>query len=341
MAARRERGIAVGLARPRSQKRPDPVLIQEGDRGSSSANHASIRNPMKLALALLSIPLSLGLAGCNTCRSASGSALKAGEARYFVNTDGYGVALQGGHDPVAFFTMGKPVQGSKSWQSRYNGATYWFASAENLKTFEANPAKYEPAFGGYCGYAASINRVSPIDVEFFQILDGRLVLQHNQRALDKWNADVPGNLKLADANWPGLVEKNARGDRILVNLDDDGVALEGHDPVAYFTEHRPIPGKPEFQSNYNGAIYRFASMENRVTFENAPEKYVPAFGGFCGYAASINKVSPVNIHIFQIVNGRLVLQHTPKAYALFNQDLTGNLGKADLNWPGLVACKGE
>ena len=296
---------------------------------------------MKLATRLLLVASGLFLDGCSTCRTASGSGLKAGEARHFVNTDGYGVALQGGHDPVAFFTQGKPVQGQKRWQSRYDGATYWFASEENLKTFEADPAQYEPAFGGYCGYAASINRVSPVDVDYFQILDGRLVLQHNQKALDKWNEDVPGNLSKADANWPGIVGKNARGERLLVNVDGDGVALEGHDPVAYFTEHRPVPGKPEFESNYNGATYRFASLENRVTFENAPEAYVPAYGGFCGYAASINRVSPVNVHIFQIVDGRLVLQHTPKAYRLFNEDLAGSVKRADENWPGLVTCKGR
>jgi YHS domain-containing protein len=296
---------------------------------------------MKLAAILALSTLGLGLAGCNTCRPASGSGLKAGEMRTFVNTDGYGVALQGGHDPVAFFTEGRPVQGSKRFQVRHNGATYWFASEANRKAFEADPARFEPAFGGYCGYAASIRRVSPIDVNFFQILEGRLVLQHNQRALDKWNEDVPANLRKADANWPDLVAKNARGERTLVNVDSDGVALEGHDVVAYFTEHHPVRGKPEFASNYNGAVYHFATQENRVTFESAPEKYAPAFGGFCGYAASVNRVSPVNIHIFQIVEGRLVLQHTPKAYRLFNEDLQGSLTRADENWPGLVACKGK
>ncbi len=295
---------------------------------------------MKLASTLALLALALATEGCNTCRAPSGSGLTAGEARYFVNTDGYGVALEG-HDAVTFFSENRPVQGSKRWQTRFGGATYWFASEGNLKTFEADPKKYEPAFGGYCGYAASIDRVSPVDVNYFQILDGRLVLQHNQKALDKWNEDVPANRKKADANWPGLLAKNARGEQVLVNVDDDGLALEGHDPVAYFTDHRPIPGKPEFQSNYNGATYRFASMEHRVDFENAPETYVPAYGGYCGYAASINKVSSVNVHIFQMVDGRLVLQHTPKAYRLFNEDLQGNLERADQNWPGLVACKGR
>lgn len=287
-----------------------------------------------LLLSLLLLPQ-----GCDTCRSAD--AAGTGEMHFLVNTDHYGVALEGGYDPVAFFADGKPVMGSKSYQSHYNGATYQFASAEHKAQFDADPARYEPAFGGYCGYAASINRLSPISVEYFQILDGRLVLQHNQKALGLWQQDVPGNLAQADQNWPGLVARNGRGDRQLVNVDDDGVALEGHDPVAYFTDHRPIPGKPEFQSNYNGAIYRFASMEHRVMFENDPAAHVPAYGGYCGYAASIHKVSPVNIHIFQLVDGRLVLQHTPEAYRLFNEDLAGSVQRADQNWPELVACHGH
>ena len=66
-------------------------------------------------------------------------------------------------------------------------------------------------------------------------------------------------------------------------------------------------------------------------------KYLPQYGGFCGYAASIDKVSPVNPEIWQIVDGRLILQHTPEAYRLFNEDLAANVKRADANWPGLVA----
>ena len=286
--------------------------------------------------ALLAL-VALVAAGCSTCNA--GRAGGDGQ-RHLVNTDGYGVALQG-HDPVAFFTEKRPVKGSKSLQSRHDGATYWFASRENLAAFEREPARYAPAYGGYCGYAASIDRISPIDVEYFQILDGRLVLQHNQKAWDLWNADLAANMAKADTYWPGLVAEHGRGEHQLVNVDDDGLALEGHDPVAYFTEHRPVKGDARFEAHYNGAIYRFASAGNRVAFENDPARYAPAFGGFCGYAASINKVSAVNVHIFQVVDDRLVLQHTPKAYALFNDDLSGNLGRADQNWPGLVACKGR
>jgi YHS domain-containing protein len=257
-----------------------------------------------------------------------------------VNRDHTGLALQG-YDPVAYFTDARPVMGDPRFTSRHRGATYRFASAEHKAMFDTDPARYEPAFGGYCGYAASINRLSPISPEYWQVIDGRLVLQHNQRALDAWNKDVPANLRKADANWPGLVERNARPEKVLVNVNDAGVAILGHDPVAYFTDARPVMGQPKYAAVYNGATYWFASMEHRVTFENDPARYEPQFGGYCGYAASINKLSPIDPRFWQIIDGRLVLQHTQKAYDLFNADARASLARADANWPALVDRNGK
>jgi len=144
-----------------------------------------------------------------TLIAAAALTVSAHAEKTLINQDHTGLALQG-YDPVAYFTDGKPVKGDKQFTASYRGATYRFASAEHKALFEQNPAKYEPQFGGFCGYAASINKVSPISPLFWQVLDGRLVLQHNRKALTLWNKDVPGNLKKADANWPGLVEKNGK-----------------------------------------------------------------------------------------------------------------------------------
>src|SRR5258708_37120233 len=75
-----------------------------------------------------------------------------------------GVAVQG-YDTVAYFSNAKAVKGSAKFQSEYEGAKYYFVSAEHKMLFDANPAKYAPAYGGYCGYAASIDRLSPISPE--------------------------------------------------------------------------------------------------------------------------------------------------------------------------------
>lgn len=83
-------------------------------------------------------------------------------------------------------------------------------------------------------------------------------------------------------------------------------------------------------------MYRFVDVDHKNAFEKDPGKYVPQFGGFCGYAAAINKVSPVDPTIWQLVDGKLVLQHTPEAFRLFNSDVAGNYAKAQQNWPGLM-----
>ncbi len=265
---------------------------------------------------------------------------KLDSGKLLVLRDKDGVAIQG-HDPVAYFTDSKPVMGRESIQSLYDGAIYWFASAEHKALFDANPEKYAPRYGGYCGYAASIDRLSPISPEYWQLVDGRLILQHNQKAFDLFNAQLAENVKKADANWPGLVAKNGTGGPWLVNVDENGVAILGYDPVSYFADGKPAKGDPRFESTYDGALYHFASAEHRVTFELEPTKYLPRYGGFCGYAASIDKVSPVNPEIWQIVDGRLVLQHTDEAYRLFNENLAESVKRADRNWPGLVARDGR
>lgn len=123
-----------------------------------------------------------------------------------VNVDKTGVALQG-YDPVAYFTDGKPTKGNAQFQSTHDGATYYFASKEHKAAFDANPAKYEPQFGGYCAYGASKNKTAPIKPSAFQVVDGRLLLQYDEDVRDLFNKDTPGNLKKADQNWPGLVER--------------------------------------------------------------------------------------------------------------------------------------
>jgi YHS domain-containing protein len=127
----------------------------------------------------------------------------------------------------------------------------------------------------------------------------------------------------------------------LNNLDADQVALQGYDPVGFFTENRPVKGNQQFQSQYHGATYYFASAEHKAAFERDPAKYEPQFGGFCAYGASRGKAVPIKIEAWQIVNGRLLMQYDLDVKAKFNNDPQGNLTKADKNWPGLVEKLGK
>jgi hypothetical protein len=118
-----------------------------------------------------------------------------------------GVAL-GGYDPVAYQTYGKPVNGTPEHATQHVGATYWFSSASHLSTFVG--ATHAPLYGGYCAYAASMNRLSPADPRAFAIHDDQLFVFTNDELRDLFAQDVAGNKAKADANWPGLVAKHGR-----------------------------------------------------------------------------------------------------------------------------------
>ena len=88
-------------------------------------------------------------------------------------------------------------------------------------------------------------------------------------------------------NWPGLVIRNGTGGKSSACTDRKGVALGGFDAVSYFTDGKPVKGDAKIEATFNGALYHFVSQEHRETFERDLLKYIPAYGGFCGYAASI------------------------------------------------------
>lgn len=131
------------------------------------------------------------------------------EMKSLLNLDKAGIAIHG-YDPVAFFTGNKPVEGKSQFVRRHGGATYQFASKENLELFRQDPAKYEPAFGGYCAFGVSRGKLVDVDVDAFQIVDGKLLLQYSKGVRDDFNKDTKGNLAKAETNWPTLVEKKGK-----------------------------------------------------------------------------------------------------------------------------------
>ncbi len=111
----------------------------------------------------------------------------------------------GGYDPVGYFTESRPVPGSAAFTFRWNGATWRFASAGSRARFEANPAAYAPAFGGYCAWAISQNYIAPGDPLVWRIVDGRLYLNFNRRAQLLWETDLAGAIARGNANWPNVL----------------------------------------------------------------------------------------------------------------------------------------
>ena len=113
---------------------------------------------------------------------------------------GPGLAAHG-HDVVAYFTDGAPTLGSAEFSAVHDGATYRFASQENLDAFEADPAKYAPAYGGFCAYGVAVGKKFDGDPRFWRVVDGRLYLNLNRDIQAKWTEDIPGNIAEANVNW--------------------------------------------------------------------------------------------------------------------------------------------
>lgn len=125
----------------------------------------------------------------------------AGKSPIFSTSDG---AIRG-HDPVAYFTEGKPTKGSDQYTFEWKGETFKFASAENLTLFKGNPEKYAPQYGGYCAYAVSEGSTASTVPEAWTIVDGKLYLNYSLGVKKRWAKNIPGRIATADKNWPGVL----------------------------------------------------------------------------------------------------------------------------------------
>jgi YHS domain-containing protein len=104
---------------------------------------------------------------------------------------------------VSYFTGDAPVVGSAEFTVKYEGYDYQFASAENAATFQEDPAKYAPQYGGYCAWAIGANdALASGDPNVYKIVDGKLYLNFNEAVAERWNKDIPGFIEKADVNYP-------------------------------------------------------------------------------------------------------------------------------------------
>jgi len=109
-----------------------------------------------------------------------------------------------GYDAVAFFTDSAAVKGDKAFTTEWNGASWCFASAENLDAFKSNPEKYAPQYGGYCAYGTADGHLSPTQAETWTILDNKLYFNYNMKVKERWMQDQNGYIEKANKNWPEL-----------------------------------------------------------------------------------------------------------------------------------------
>ena len=124
------------------------------------------------------------------------------------NIDKYGLAIKG-YDPVSYIVQKKAVEGDKKFSIVYMGVLYYFESANNLSMFKKEPAKYEPAYGGWCAFAmGNTAEKVEIDPQTFKIIDGKTYLFYNfyfNNTLKSWNKEEPKLHTKADTNWSKII----------------------------------------------------------------------------------------------------------------------------------------
>jgi len=115
-----------------------------------------------------------------------------------------GVAV-GGYDPVAYFTVGKPVRGKKKFETEWDGVKWRFSSAENRDTFLKMPASFAPQFGGYCAYAVGIGKTAKGSPRNWKIVDGKLYLNYNRSIQRTWVRKQSYYIRKGRKNWPRVL----------------------------------------------------------------------------------------------------------------------------------------
>jgi len=133
----------------------------------------------------------------------TGLAAKAQKSEVYVD-DGNAIH---GFDAVAFFTEHKPVKGTASFAYVYKGANWLFSSQQNLEAFKRMPDSYAPQYGGYCAYGAAQGHKAPTEADTWSIVNGKLYFNYNSSVKKKWVEDQAAMIMKANANWPGIKDK--------------------------------------------------------------------------------------------------------------------------------------
>lgn len=163
----------------------------------------------RIRLSLLSRRTALGAAGA-AFATVFTRAVAAGQPP--INTlrntlfGGRGDTAIDGHDPVAYFTLGKAVKGDARLVTEWRGAKWAFASRANLDLFKADPERYAPQYGGYCAYGVAQGYLVKVDPAQFSVREGKLYLNYDAQVQARWQQDPSAYIATANTRFPALVK---------------------------------------------------------------------------------------------------------------------------------------
>lgn len=109
-------------------------------------------------------------------------------------------------------------------------------------------------------------------------------------------------------------------------------AVQGYDLVSYHTTGKPLPGTGMHTAEHDGETYLFVSKAHKKAFENNPQKYIPAYGGYCAYGVAVGKKFVGDPTVWELVNGKLYLNLNKEIQGTWAKDIKGNISKANKSW---------
>ncbi|MDP3857507.1 MAG: YHS domain-containing (seleno)protein [Stagnimonas sp.] len=124
--------------------------------------------------------------------------------------------------------------------------------------------------------------------------------------------------------------------RGLISDSATGVAINGYDTVAYFTDGKPVKGSEAFTYSWNGAQWQFASKAHLDLFKAAPEKYAPQYGGYCAYGVSQGYLVSIEPEQFTVLDGKLYLNYDSGVQKKWTKDIAGYNKTADAKFSDLL-----
>jgi YHS domain-containing protein len=116
-------------------------------------------------------------------------------------------------------------------------------------------------------------------------------------------------------------------------FERDGAAIDGYDPIAYFTDMKPVKGSPEFHAEYQGSTFYFSTAVNRNTFTASPDKFAPQYGGYCAFGMAKGYKAVIDPDAFTVVEDKLYLNYSEAVRSKWKSDIPGYIRKANANWP--------
>ncbi|HNR75725.1 MAG TPA: YHS domain-containing (seleno)protein [Parvularculaceae bacterium] len=115
-----------------------------------------------------------------------------------------------GVDPVAFIEIGNRIDGTAKFTAVHDGVAYYFSSQENMNAFKRNPAKYAPAYGGFCTFGVSVGKKFDGDPQFADVRNGKLYVFLNEEIFRMYQKDKDGAIAKAEKNWTKIQHTASR-----------------------------------------------------------------------------------------------------------------------------------